>query len=358
MLTYETIKKLMFTFKPETAHTIAEYGLRLLPYCRIINNHMVEQNFVNDAMLTQKLFGTTFHNPIGLGAGFDKNATMIKAMPAMGFGYTEIGTMTPKPQAGNPKPRLFRYPEEEAIQNAMGFNNKGSYEVIGNLKKVYPYTIPVGASIGKNKLTAENCSLEDYETLVRGFKDIADYLVVNISSPNTPNLRDLQNEEFIKAMFTMAKSITNKPVLLKIAPDMEAQTAITLCKTAIENGADGIVATNTTQDYSLLSNIQGIKDGKPFGGLSGAIMSDKSYELFAAIGKELYGKTTLISVGGISDAKDAYRRIKAGASLIQILSGFIFKGPSMCKDINNELIELLKADGYTNIKEAVGADYK
>jgi dihydroorotate dehydrogenase len=352
MFNYETIKKLMFNFEPETAHTIAECGLRVLPYCRMINNYMVEQNFVNDQMLTQKLFDTTFYNPIGLGAGFDKNATMIKAMPAMGFGYTEIGTMTPKPQAGNAKPRLFRYPEQEAIQNAMGFNNKGAYEVIGNLKKVYPYTIPIGASIGKNKLTPEISALEDYETLVQGFKDIADYLVVNISSPNTPNLRDLQNEEFIKAMFGMAKEITNKPILLKIAPDMENEIAITLCQTAIDSGADGIVATNTTQDYSLLPNT------KDFGGISGAVMSDKSFEIFEAIAKELYGKTTLISVGGISDANDAYRRIKAGASLIQILSGFIFKGPSMCKNINNDLIKLLKADGYNNIKEAIGANYK
>lgn len=352
MINYETVKKIMFNFEPETAHTIAEAGLRVLPYCRFINNYMVEQNFVNHPMLTQNIFGVDFLNPIGLGAGFDKNATMIKAMPAMGFGYTEIGTMTPKPQAGNAKPRLFRFPEDESIQNAMGFNNEGALTVIQNLTKVYPYTLPIGASIGKNKTTAENMALEDYETLVRGFKDICDYMVVNISSPNTPNLRDLQNEEFIKAVFSMAKSITNKPILLKIAPDMEKETAITLCQTAIDSGADGIVATNTTQDYSLLDN------AKDFGGVSGKVMSDKSYELFKAIGKELHDKTTLISVGGISDAADAYRRIKAGASLIQILSGFIFKGPGMCKDINEGLIELLKADGYTHISEAIGADFK
>lgn len=352
MISYETIKKIMFNFEPETAHHIAEYGLKTLPYCRMINNYMVEKNFVNNEMLTQEVLGTTFHNPIGLGAGFDKNATMIKAMPAMGFGYTEIGTMTPKAQPGNDKPRLFRYPEQEAIQNAMGFNNHGAYEVIQNLKKVYPYSIPIGASIGKNKLTPENKALEDYETLIKGFKDICDYLVVNISSPNTPNLRDLQNEEFIKAVFGMAKDITDTPILLKIAPDMAHETAITLCQTAVESGADGIVATNTTQDYSLLPNPQ------DFGGISGKVMSDKSYDIFKAIGKELHDKTTLISVGGISDAKDAYRRIKAGASLVQIYSAFIFQGPSMCKNINNELIELLKADGYTNISQAVGADFK
>jgi len=270
----------------------------------------------------------------------------------MGFGYTEIGTMTPKPQPGNAKPRLFRYPEHEAIQNAMGFNNEGSYTVIKNLSQVYPYAIPIGASIGKNKTTTEENTLDDYEKLIVGFKDICDYLVVNISSPNTPNLRDLQNEEFIKSIFGLAKKITDTPILLKIAPDMEVETAITLCKTAVEYGADGIIATNTTQDYSLLPNPQN------FGGISGKVMSDKSYDLFKAIGRELYDKTTLISVGGISDAKDVYRRIKAGATLVQIYSAFIFQGPSMCKNINEELIELLKKDGYKNISEAIGSDFK
>ena len=273
-------------------------------------------------------------------------------MQAMGFGYTEIGTMTLKPQSGNAKPRLFRYPEYESIQNAMGFNNNGSYEVIKNLSEVYPYSIPVGASIGKNKLTVDNETLSDYEKLIVGFKDICDYLVVNISSPNTPNLRDLQNEEFIKSVFTMAKKITNKPVLLKIAPDMENETAITLCKTAINSGADGIVATNTTQDYSLLPNAH------KFGGISGKVMSDKSFNFFKEISRELHDKTVLISVGGISDAKDAYRRIKAGASLVQIYSAFVFQGPSMCKNINEELIELIKAEGYSNISEAIGSDFK
>jgi dihydroorotate dehydrogenase len=352
MFNYETIKKLMFNFEPETAHHIASFGLKMLPNCRLINNYMVERNFIDHNILTQKVFGTTFHNPIGLAAGFDKNAEMIESMQAMGFGYTEIGTMTPKVQAGNDKPRLFRYPEQESIQNAMGFNNEGSYQVTKNLAKVYPYSIPIGASIGKNKLTSEENTLEDYEKLIVSFKDICDYLVVNISSPNTPNLRDLQNEEFIKSVFGLAKKITDTPILLKIAPDMEIETAITLCKTAIESGADGIVATNTTQDYTLLPNPQ------DFGGISGKVMSDKSFEIFQAIGKELYDKTTLISVGGISDAKDAYRRIKAGATLVQIYSAFIFQGPSMCKNINEELVELLKADGYENINEAIGADYK
>ncbi|VAY86890.1 Dihydroorotate dehydrogenase [hydrothermal vent metagenome] len=352
MFNYENIKKIMFKFEPETAHTIAEYSLRVLPHCSFLNDYMIKKNFVKNDILSQNIFGIRFHNPIGLGAGFDKNATMIKSVPALGFGYTEIGTVTPKPQKGNNKPRLFRFPEQKSIQNAMGFNNKGSYCVIQNLKNIHLSYIPIGVSIGKNKDTPENMSLNDYEILIRGFKDICDYLVVNISSPNTPNLRDLQNEEFIKAIFTLTNKITNKPVFLKIAPDMKSQTAITLCQTAINHGASGIIATNTTQDYSLLKN------SKDFGGISGAILSDKSYDLFKDIGAQLYDKTTLISVGGISSARDAYRRIKAGATLVQILSGFIFEGPSICKNINDELVKLIKADGYTHISQAIGADFK
>ncbi len=350
MFNYEMIKKIMFNFEPETAHNIAEVGLKILPNCIFLNHFLKKRNFIDDPMLTQEIFSRKFVNPIGLGAGFDKNATMVKAMMAMGFAYTEIGTMTPLPQDGNPKPRLFRYPNEESIQNAMGFNNKGANEVAINLDIIYPYDIPIGASIGKNKLTTPQNTLEDYKILINKFKDISDYLAINISSPNTPNLRDLQNEKFIEEIFTMAKTLTSKPILLKIAPDMSSNTAILLCKTAVKYGAAGIIATNTTQDYTLL------KDAKDFGGISGKVLSEKSYNFFKALAKELYGQTTLISVGGISDAQDAYRRIKAGASLVQILSGFIFKGPSMCKNINEELIILLKKDGFTHISQAIGVD--
>lgn len=352
MFDYNTLKKVLFNFDPETAHHIAEMGLKTLPYCRMINNYMVERNFINDARLKQELFGREFLNPVGLAAGFDKNATLIKSMPALGFGFTEIGTMTPKPQPGNEKPRLFRFPEQETIQNAMGFNNEGSYTVMNNLKKVYPFSIPVGANIGKNKITPEKDAINDYEMLIKTFKDICDYLVINISSPNTPNLRDLQNEEFIKNLFDMAKKLTDKPILLKIAPDMEPEVAISLCNSAIDSGADGIIATNTTIDYSLLQN------AKNFGGLSGKVLTEKSYALFKEIAKELYGKTTLISVGGISDAKEAYKRIKAGATLVQVYTGLIFKGPSMCKEINEGILELMQKDGYENISEAIGADLK
>ena len=352
MLNYQTLKKVLFNFEPETAHHIAELGLKTLPCLPFVNDYLVKRNFVNDAKLTQELFGVTFSNPVGLGAGFDKNATMIKAMPALGFGFTEIGTMTPRPQEGNPKPRMFRHIEEKTIQNAMGFNNEGAYAVAKSLKKVYPFEIPIGANVGKNKTTPQEHALSDYKMLINQFKDISDYLIINISSPNTPNLRDLQNEEFITELFTMAKSLTPKPILLKIAPDMEAKVAIDLCNTAVQSGAAGIIATNTTIDYSLVPNPKNI------GGLSGAVLADKSYQLFKEIAKELYGKTILISVGGISDAKEAYRRLKAGASLVQSFSGLVFEGPSMVKNINEGLIELMQKDGYNHISEVIGADLK
>ena len=349
---YQTIKKVLFTLDPETAHTLASLGLRSIAYApsllRLLKNHY----FVQNSTLSQNLFGTTFSNPVGLAAGFDKNGEYITSTPTLGFGYTEIGTITPKPQAGNPKPRLFRLKEDRSIQNAMGFNNKGAEYMLKRLNKLYFLDYPIGINIGKNKLTPEDEAIKDYEILLNMFKDYGDYIIINISSPNTPGLRDLQNEAFITELFTVAKTITNQPILLKIAPDMEADDAITLCKTAIKAGASGIIATNTTIDYSLT------KYAKDFGGISGALVREKSFKLFQAIGRELYGKTTLISVGGIEDAEDAYRRIKAGASLIQVYSMLIYNGPKMIKEINEGLTKLIEADGYSNITEAIGADYR
>lgn len=352
ILSYDTLKKILFRFEPETAHSIAGIGLRLGALCPPLRKCMKDMNFISDPMLQQEFFGKTIHNPVGLGAGFDKNGQYIKAMPMLGFGFTEIGTVTPITQDGNPKPRLFRLVEDNSLQNAMGFNNKGADYMLDRLDDLYFFDYPIGINIGKNKLTPENIAMRDYKTLFEKFKNHGDYIVINISSPNTPGLRDLQNEKFIKEIFALAKEITTQPVLLKIAPDMEPSEAIALCKTAVDAGAAGIIATNTTIDYSLTTN------AKDFGGISGELVREKSYNLFKTIAKELYGKTLLISVGGIGDAKEAYRRIKAGASLVQVYNMLIYKGPSLVKDINNGLIKLLKADGYKHISEAIGADWK
>jgi len=350
MINYQSIKPWLFKLQPETAHHIAETVLRLPNICQIPFNLFLKSHFITNDVLKQELFGRTFYNPIGLGAGFDKNATMIRGMQILGFAYTEIGTVTPKAQAGNPKPRMFRHIQEESIQNAMGFNNEGLLTVQRRLKQRFPFTTPIGVNIGKNKLTPESEAINDYTTLIKALHTLGDYLIINISSPNTPGLRDLQNEEFITRLFAEAKAITDKPILLKIAPDMTPEDAVALTKMAVAKGADGIIATNTTVDYSL------VKNPKDIGGLSGAVLKQKSFEIFEAIAKELYGKTILISVGGIDSAEEAYKRIKAGASLVQILSGLVFHGPDMIMNINNQLTELIKADGYSNITEAIGAD--
>ena len=352
MIKYEQIKSLLFKLKPETAHHLAEFVLRLPNKSQFLFNPFLKSHFIADDILTQEIFGRKFYNPIGLGAGFDKNATMIRGMQILGFGFTEIGTVTPKSQPGNPKPRMFRHVKENTLQNAMGFNNRGAFEIARRVKWRYPFTTPIGINIGKNKITPEKEAINDYISLIKTFKDLGDYFVINISSPNTPGLRDLQNEEFITKLFEDAKALTKKPILLKIAPDMTPEDAVALTKLAVEKGADGIIATNTTIDYSLVENPADI------GGLSGAVLKQKSFEIFEAIAKELFGKTILISVGGIDSAQEAYKRIKAGASLIQIYSALVFHGPDLIRDINKELIQLLKADGYTNITEAIGADRK
>jgi dihydroorotate dehydrogenase len=354
VLRYENLKKILFKLDPERAHTVASFGLRTISVCLPLLRLLKNRYFVEHPMLEQQIFGRTFKNPVGLAAGFDKNGQYIMATPTLGFGFTEIGTVTPRPQSGNPKPRLFRLVDDLSIQNAMGFNNRGSHYMLKQLKKLYFFDYPIGINIGKNKTTPENEALNDYETLFKAFKNYGDYIVINISSPNTPGLRDLQNEAFIQAIFAMAKEITDKPVLLKIAPDMRPEDAVTLCKTAVDAGAAGIIATNTTIDYSATDSPY----KKDFGGISGLVLKEKSYQLFRALGEALYGKTLLISVGGIDSAEEAYRRIKAGATLVQVYSMLIYKGPSLIKEINEGLITLLKKDGYTHISEAIGADYR
>lgn len=351
MFEYDTFKKILFNLSPENAHYVAEFFFKsCATYTPFILSKIAEEYFVYDKKLEQQLFNTTFANPIGIGAGFDKNATIVKMLTALGFGHIEYGTVTPEPQSGNAKPRLFRFVEEESLQNAMGFNNDGMSKIAKRVEKLYPYVTPLGVNIGKNKTTSSEDALGDYEKLIKRFEKISDYLVVNISSPNTPGLRDLQNEKFIAELFIMAKEITSKPVLLKIAPDLDIKEALHVSACALENGASGIVATNTTIDYSLL------KGAKDFGGISGKVLCEKSFVMFEALAKEFYGKTTLISVGGIDSPEEAYRRIKAGASLIQIYSAFIFKGPALNKEINNGILRLMKQDGFDHISDAIGSD--
>ncbi|MCR2038787.1 quinone-dependent dihydroorotate dehydrogenase [Campylobacter helveticus] len=350
---YDFFKPLLFKMDPENAHSLVEYSLRalnaILPGAL---SFLAYKYIVDNEILKQNLLGLEFANPVGLAGGFDKNATMIRPLSALGFGFLEFGTFTPLAQEGNEKPRLFRLVKEESIQNAMGFNNQGADVISKRMTQNYPFVLPLGANIGKNKLTSNENALNDYFTLLRSFKDLCDYFIINISSPNTKNLRDLQNEEFLGALLKEAKEITTKPILIKIAPDMEFKDALSFCEGAIEKGASGFIIANTSTDYTLLNN------NRTFGGISGKLITQKSGEFFHALSKELFGRTLLIASGGIDSAEVAYDRIKKGASLVQIFTAMIFKGPSLVRDINEGLIELLRKDGFLHISEAIGVELK
>jgi len=350
MFDYQTLKEYLFKLDPEKTHKIAEYALRTVKHVPICFDFLKRKNFITNNRLKQNIFSMNFPNPVGLAAGFDKNGTMIEAMPTLGFGFVEVGTVTPKPQKGNLKPRLFRFPKEESLENSMGFNNDGMIAIQKRLRKLYPFTLPIGVNIGKNKTTPQETAIEDYLDLIHGFKDVCDYLVINISSPNTPGLRDLQNEAFIQTIFSTAQQTTSKPILLKISPDLEASQAMNLSVIAVQNGASGIIATNTSIDYTVLTN------AKKIGGISGRAIQDKSFYIFNEIAKELYGKTLLISVGGINSGAEAYKRIKAGASLVQVYTALIFHGPSLVRKMNEVILELLNKDGFDHISEAIGAN--
>ena len=349
MPVYPALLRLLFRLDPETSH---EIGLGALRAAQIVpgGGILARRYLINAAPLRQTLFGREFANPVGLAAGFDKNAQAVRAIPALGFGFAEVGTVTPLPQPGNPRPRLFRHPAERSLQNALGFNNAGMEAMRRRLARAHPAPTPLGVNLGKNKATPPERALDDYETLIRGLHDLADYMVVNLSSPNTPGLRDLQNEEFLRALFGLAKGITARPILVKIAPDLEPGAAVRLSETAVDAGAAGVIATNTTTDYSLLP---GARD---FGGLSGRVLREKSFRIFEAVAKALFGKAVLISVGGIDSGAEAYRRIRAGASLVQVYTALVYEGPGLPRRINEELLRLMERDGMKGMAEAVGAD--
>ncbi|CAM2822385.1 quinone-dependent dihydroorotate dehydrogenase [Helicobacter burdigaliensis] len=346
---YKSIRPYIFKLDCEKAHALANAMCQIADFFPPILSYLSQKTEVENNALAQNIDGMHFYNPIGLAAGFDKNATMIRPLCALGFSHLELGAVTPQPQNGNPKPRVWRHIKEESIQNAMGFNNEGSLAISKRIQKLYPFSIPLGINIGKNKTTPDEKALEDYIKLAKDFATLSDYLSINISSPNTPNLRALQNKSFIKELLLELCKVYKKPIYLKLAPDLAMQDILELSNEAISKGAKGIIATNTTLDYSLVPN------PKEMGGLSGAVLKAKSLEITKELGKILKKKATLISVGGIASAKDAYERILYGASLVQIYTAFIYEGPFVVKKMQQDLLSLLQQDGFNNISLAVGA---
>lgn len=298
---------------------------------------------VKDKSLEREVFGIKFRNPVGIAAGFDKDAVLIDELETLGFGFVEIGTLTPKPQEGNPKPRLFRLKADEGIINRMGFNNKGVKRAVERLKK-RKSNIIVGGNIGKNKLTDNEDAFDDYEKCFNELFDHVDYFVVNVSSPNTPNLRALQEKEPLSKLLNSLMDInkarpTQKPILLKIAPDLSHDELDDIIDIVQITKIAGVIATNTTVDRCNLRTEWKTVNEIGAGGLSGKPVKDKSTEVIKYLVKKSNHSFPIIGVGGISDPKDALEKLEAGASLVQIYTGFVYSGPALVKNINKAILQ-------------------
>ncbi len=300
-----------------------------------------------DHRLEKTVFGIRFPNPIGLGAGFDKDAKCINELSNLGFGFIEVGTVTPVGQPGNDKPRCFRLPEDEALINRMGFNNEGVEEMIQQLRARKPGVI-VGGNIGKNKITPNEEAVKDYEICFNALHDHVDYFVVNVSSPNTPNLRALQEKEPLTRLLLHLKTLngqkhTPKPILLKIAPDLTNEQLDDIIEIVIETKIDGVVATNTTISRAGLKTDEAKVQRLGMGGLSGKPLTKRSTEVIRYLSEKSNKAFPIIGVGGIHSPKDAMEKLEAGADLIQLYTGFIYEGPSIIKRINKMILSNVKA---------------
>lgn len=340
---YSLLFALVRRLDAERAHRLALGALRV--YSALSPQEPPKRT----ATLEQPLWGTVFPNPVGLAAGFDKDAEALAAWPSLGFGFVEVGTVTPEPQAGNPRPRLFRHVHEESLQNAMGFNNRGLEALRRRLQSMRRHLVPLGVNLGKNKVTPPDHAEDDYLLQIDALSGLADYFVVNLSSPNTPGLRDLQTRSFVGSLLRRATQLTQRPILVKLSPDLPDSAALDLALHAVEMGARGIVLTNTTTDYTL------IPGAGPPGGLSGRVLTARSRLLLETVAPLLLGRALLVSVGGIHDGDEAYRRILLGASLIQAYTGFVYRGPDFAFALRRRLAERLARDGFANVREAVGA---
>lgn len=331
------ISPFLFLFDPEKIHTFTFFLIKVFFKIPILG-FIVESFYkVKSPKLERKLFGLTFENPVGIAAGFDKNATHISEFEKFGFGFIEIGTVTPKPQHGNPKKRLFRLKEDTAIINRMGFNNDGVTKIKNRLKK--NYNVLIGGNIGKNKVTPNSQAKNDYIICFKELYNYVDYFVVNVSSPNTPGLRELQSKEFLNDLFIELNKLRSnetikKPILIKISPDLSKEKILEILEVIDTNNIDGIIATNTTIDYPNLKS----KNKNETGGLSGAPLYDKSNEVISFISKKTNGKLPIIGVGGISTPEQAVKKIEAGAHLIQLYTGIIYEGPGIVRKINKKLL--------------------
>lgn len=349
---YEAVRRALFLAPPERVHNLVFTALRGATATEISRGPLRRALAPTDPILASTVFGVRFPGPLGLAAGFDKDGDGLKTWGAMGFGYAEIGTVTAHPQPGNPQPRLFRLAADRALLNRMGFNNHGAAQLALRLARNRPDT-PIGVNIGKSKVTPPEHAPQDYATSARLLGSLADYLVVNVSSPNTPGLRDLQAVESLRPILAAVLAETTAPVLVKIAPDLSDPDVDAVADLAVAMGLAGIVATNTTVSRSGLRT-PGVDELGP-GGISGAPVATRSAEVLRRLHARVGGRQVLISVGGIESAEDAWERITAGASLLQGYTGFVYGGGLWAKHIHDGLVERLRAGGFRSLSDAVGS---
>lgn len=341
---YSLIRPALFRIDAESAHRIALATLRRLPPSKALST---------DGPLSTTVAGIAFSNPVGMAAGFDKDGEVPDALLALGFGFAEVGSITPLPQSGNPKPRLFRLAEDRAVINRMGFNNGGVQAAAYRLEARAGRPGVVGINIGANKDSSDR--IADYATMARLMAPLATYLAVNVSSPNTPGLRALQDESALTALLDAvleARGADGPPVFLKVAPDLEPADIDAISRIAIEKKLGALIVSNTTISRPPLRS----RHANETGGLSGAPLKELAQQRVRDFRKATGGAVPLVGVGGIATAEDAYARIRAGASLVQLYSAMVYEGPLIARRICSGLVDLLKRDGFTSIAEAVGTE--
>ncbi|TDQ52395.1 quinone-dependent dihydroorotate dehydrogenase [Actinorugispora endophytica] len=349
----------------EKAHQLSFAGLRAVTAVPGAARAMERVLGPREPELRVRALGLDFAGPLGMAAGFDKNARGVQGLVALGFSHVEIGTVTARPQPGNPAPRLFRLVPDRAIVNRMGFNNEGSAAVSARLRAQrakHPRRLVIGANIGKTKVVPEAEAVGDYVTSARRFADIADYIAVNVSSPNTPGLRNLQAVEHLRPLLSEVRRTLDEagradlPLLVKIAPDLADPDVDAVADLALELGLHGIIATNTTVSREGLATDPETVAGIGAGGLSGAPLKDRSLEVLRRLRARVGDRLLLIAVGGIETPEDAWARIRSGATLVQGYTGLVYGGPFWPRRIHRGLAALARRDGYTSIADAVGAD--
>ena len=337
------IRPLLFLFDPEKVHQFTFRWLKFVNKIPFVPALLRVRYRLKDKCLEREVFGIKFPNPVGLAAGLDKNAELFSELSSLGFGFIEIGTVTPKPQPGNPPKRLFRLVEDEGIINRMGFNNEGVEAIVACLKK--NKNVIIGGNIGKNKWTENDKAHEDYLYCFEHLAPYVDYFVVNVSSPNTPNLRSLQEKEPLQKLLTLLQEANgklpkSKPILLKIAPDLTDEQLMDIIDIVEQTHIAGVIATNTTITREGLTSEKKAETG----GLSGRPLTQRSTEVIRFLAEKSQHRFPIIGVGGIHTPEDALEKLRAGASLVQIFTGFIYEGPSLIKRINKAIIKRVKSE--------------